>query len=466
MTYLFTKAEKWLMTMAAISAVSLSASGQLNTFSPYSRFGPGILAPAATPAHFGMAGLLSINANPYAVNSRNPATYAYVSQPLFEVGGEGQIVRLNDGSEGQTARLGGVNTISFAFPMPVKPMAISFGIRPFSTMGYRQRFIENIDGLGNVIYDYSGTGGFNRAHLGMSWKFKMQKHRRDSLSTANHDLALGANINAIFGSLETTRKAIIQDPSFLNTRTKELITAKDVIFSGGFLYRKTVRETFSGPKLKNRIDLSIGGTFELGSDVTSRYSRLSESYRLTGNFESVVDTSFFIDNVRGVFSLPSALSGGIGLDIANARGGNLFIGADLSLRNWSLFQLQYEGYTPIESPLSDMKELTFGMQYTPRDYYTAGISAFQRMNYRIGLRHNTGYLLVNGNRIAETGLTTGMHIPFRWSGSRSGMNLGTEVGKRGTTANAGVEETYLRFQIGFSLTPYFGNKWFVRRKYD
>jgi len=72
---------------------------------------------------------------------------------------------------------------------------------------------------------------------------------------------------------------------------------------------------------------------------------------------------------------------------------------------------------------------------------------------------NTG-LIINNQAINDSALTLGLGMPLR--GAFSNVNIGFELGNRGTT-NAGlVKENYMNFSIGLS----FNDKWFQKRKYN
>jgi hypothetical protein len=68
--------------------------------------------------------------------------------------------------------------------------------------------------------------------------------------------------------------------------------------------------------------------------------------------------------------------------------------------------------------------------------------------------------VIGGESINDLGLNLGIGLPI--GTFTSNLNLGIEMGKRGTT-NAGlVQENY--FSVFASLS--FNDRWFVKRKYD
>ncbi len=82
------------------------------------------------------------------------------------------------------------------------------------------------------------------------------------------------------------------------------------------------------------------------------------------------------------------------------------------------------------------------------------------MNYRFGFHYDAGILKINDTRINEYGMSFGIGLPV--SQSYSSVNLGIEIGKRGTTNNNLISENYFKFTLGISLFE----RWFIQRKYQ
>ena len=80
------------------------------------------------------------------------------------------------------------------------------------------------------------------------------------------------------------------------------------------------------------------------------------------------------------------------------------------------------------------------------------------VNNRAGVRlDNTGYV-VNGKSLENFGITFGMGLPLGINFSN--LNLGFELGRRGTTMNGLVRESYFKVSVGLS----FNDKWFLKRQ--
>lgn len=69
-------------------------------------------------------------------------------------------------------------------------------------------------------------------------------------------------------------------------------------------------------------------------------------------------------------------------------------------------------------------------------------------------------MVVNSESIDDKAITLGMGLPL--PGTYSNLNLGLEIGQRGSTKGGLVQQDYINISVGFS----FNDKWFQKRKYD
>lgn len=82
------------------------------------------------------------------------------------------------------------------------------------------------------------------------------------------------------------------------------------------------------------------------------------------------------------------------------------------------------------------------------------------MVYRAGARFEQTGLAVNGQDINEFGISFGLGLPV--GRLFSNMNLGFEIGKRGTTDFGLIQENFFNTYLSFSLN----DRWFEKRLYD
>ncbi|HNV52383.1 MAG TPA: hypothetical protein PKM28_05805, partial [Tenuifilaceae bacterium] len=68
--------KKALLVLAFSTLAYISNSQSLNTYSPYSRFGIGIMPNRGFTQNLGMGGVSQAIRNPYGINYLNPASYS------------------------------------------------------------------------------------------------------------------------------------------------------------------------------------------------------------------------------------------------------------------------------------------------------------------------------------------------------------------------------------------------------
>jgi hypothetical protein len=95
-------------------------------------------------------------------------------------------------------------------------------------------------------------------------------------------------------------------------------------------------------------------------------------------------------------------------------------------------------------------------------FYTPNRSSFEsyfkRITYRAGLRLDKTGMVINNTDINNFGITFGLGLPL--GNNLSNLNLGFELGRRGTTSADLIEESYFKLSIGLSLN----DQWFQKRK--
>ena len=134
------------------------------------------------------------------------------------------------------------------------------------------------------------------------------------------------------------------------------------------------------------------------------------------------------------------------------------IGADYQFADWGM---RNEQDVTTTRSFRNTNTVRLGGQYTPNPGDVR--HALKRWTYRAGLRYSQYYIVLNDQPVDDVALTFGVGVPLRMTGL-SNVNLGLELGQRGTTKAGLSRENYLKFTIGFSL---FGEDyWFVKMKYD
>jgi hypothetical protein len=150
--------------------------------------------------------------------------------------------------------------------------------------------------------------------------------------------------------------------------------------------------------------------------------------------------------------LPSKLSIGSGFGQVK----KWLIGGEISFIQNSVMSNRFNDIE--DSVFENSIRYSLGGYYIPN--YNSFSKYYKRVVYRGGLRYeNTGLVLQNKS-ITDFAGTFGLGLPL--GGTFSNINIGLEIGKRGTKYNNLVEENYVNISVGLSLS----DKWFVKRKYD
>ena len=120
----------------------------------------------------------------------------------------------------------------------------------------------------------------------------------------------------------------------------------------------------------------------------------------------------------------------------------------------------------ITNRFTDIEGATFenSTRYSLGGYYIPNYNSysgyFKRVTYRAGLRYENTGLVIQDKSITDFAANIGFGLPL--GGTFSKINIGLEMGKRGTKYYNLVEENYFNISVGLSLS----DKWFVKRKFD
>lgn len=418
-----------------ILLVGVNAYAQNTTNSPYSQFGLGDIQPALIPQFRGMGGIAMGVRQPGGylnINPANPASYSAISLTAFDIGGKVDFRTLSKSDVSQKAINGTLSHLLIAVPVNPKS-ALSFGLLPYSDLGYQSRNHTILDGE-KVDHVFSGDGGLAKAYLG--YGYKLNKH-----------LSLGLNMSYVFGNLIIKQSAeFIEDPTALSSRTQNEKSIGGLNLQYGAQY-------VVNPEAKTRLTIGYSGTASSklnssGSTTTFRYR-----YDAATKAESEpIDTIYSNPSSKSKLTVPQTHTLGFALDKANSW----LIGADFTYTQWSKFSDGGAG-----TDLQDSYGVALGGQITPD--ITAVSNYFKLIEYSLGLKYDKTYIKVGDQNINQYALTAGLGFPLpsnRYTFYK--INFSAEMGKRGTLKNNLVKENYLNIHLGFTLN----DKWFIKPKYD
>ncbi len=447
----FTAGQVFLVCSVFFLLLVSDADAQDNDISPFSRFGIGDPQPRTLVSGFSMGGLEQVHAEADQLNIGNPATFAAIRKPAFEVGGSYTGLRQYGRSDTSDFHLNGLRHMGLALPIAER-WGVAFGLAPYSTVGYDISFLEETSDVGTVETQRSGEGGLKRFFLGTG--FQPLRHTDTTV------LAFGVNASFLFGRLEyNSETRFIDEPRLFDIRKKVVTRVKDLILEAGMHFEKRV-----GKELSNRV---IGGaTVELPKDLSGERELLAESFVRgpDGGVGLIMDTAQW-ERSNGHFRMPLRVSGGVGLEL-NER---WLFAAEFKYRDWSDFSSSFDGSRDEGANLSTSWRLGGGIEYTPAPELEPTASLFSIFDYRIGGSFERTHLTFKGAPVDRIGTSFGVGIPIgdrnEQGGPPSTLNVGVELGKRGDLWEHTLEERFIKAYVGFSFSPSGRNQWFYDKKY-
>lgn len=418
-----------IILLIVFSAIeSLNAQNRIH--SPYSRYGIGEIQSYSNSQFSAMGGIGLAIASPNSVNFNNPASYSRFDSLsfIFEGGMLSNFTTLESNGLSQKSNYTSLSYLTFGFPIN-RWWKASFGLLPYSSVGYKVTDHQSVPNYGGVDFRYEGSGGINQFFIGQSIKI-------------NSKLSFGVNVNYLFGTIDKSRIVVPMDSIYVfGVKAINSTTYGNFKFNFGLQYFK---------ELKSDYIFGAGIVFSnaINAHVTDDQLSYSFSESSTG-YEYVYDTSSVLSkSEQNKIHLP--MSAGIGFSLEKKN--KWLIGADFNWNNWADYT-----YKGINDSLNNSFRISIGGMIKP-NYNSSNY--LKRITYRTGFRYEPGYLKIKGEQINEFGISFGLGLPLRKS--KSTINLGVEFGKKGTQTNGLIEENFTKFTIGFSAYDF----WFFKRKFD
>lgn len=413
---------------------SISVNAQVTTQSPYSRFGLGNVKGALLPQFKAMGGISTGVYKPSGfsnINMQNPASYSGITMTTLDMGLSGAFTTLKDGSKSESSFNGTLSHVALAFPVISGKSALSFGLLPFTELGYEYSVSDKLD-TNSVNYLYSGEGNLTKAYFGYGQQF------------GDH-FRIGGNIEYIFGNLQESASLEPVNQVARNSRNIKKNSVGGIGFSYGAQYEIP---------LGTRKRITLGYSGSSSSSVNYKKTFLTTLYQKDneGNEEPRVDTVKIVENSSAKMKLPLMHNFGISIQ----RDNKWMIGADYRMGQWS--KLSMDG---VNQGLQDSWGFSAGGQITPDATAVSGY--FKHVDYRVGFQYDKTYIQLNNQDVKQMAVTFGVGLPLALSRSSFyKLNFTTEVGKRGSLTNGLIQENYINFHLGFTLN----DTWFRRYKFD
>ena len=403
-------------------SISFITFAQEGTSSPYSFYGIGDVKFKGTTENRSM-GSLSIFKDSIHLNLQNPASLSNIKQTTFTIGANTNTTIVNTATiDDKTKR----TTLDyFAVGLPLGKIGVSFGLLPYSSIGYR---VQSTDDA-NTLRKFNGKGSINKVYIGMAYEI-------------SKTWSVGATIDYNFGNI-TTNSYLFPDQIALGTREQNTSNVRGATITTGLMYQSN----FKGKK-------QIFGGFTFSPETTLNFNNTRTiatlPYSISGT--DVIYDVFDAQAPNNSIKMPTKITAGLGVGV---------------LRKWQIgAQVDWQQSSKMGNRFNDIDQIIFenATKFAVGGLYINKYNSFTSYLDRIVIRggfyfQNTG-MVINGQSIKDRAFMAGLGLPLY--GTFSNINIGMEFGKRGTT-NAGlIEENYTNIHIGLS----FNDLWFKKRKYE
>ncbi len=427
--------------LAVIASVLVSSAfAQSGTNSPYSQFGLGILAEQSSGFNRGMNGLALGFHDGNQVNYLNPASYSRLDSVtfLFDVGMSGQITNFSENGTKRNIKQANFEYVVAGFRL-ARHLGMSFGLLPYSNVGYDYSTTGYVNSRNSVIYTntYSGSGGIHQVYAGLGW-------------SPIKNFSIGVNAGYLWGTIDRSIQNSYSD-SYANTLSKSYeAEVRSYNISAGLQYDLKLNKTDM---------LTLGVTYGLGHKIGG-----SPTCRvISTNTQTSVSDSL----VLGGSSLKLAIPHSFGAGFAYSHANKLRVGADYTLQKWSKVSFpEYvstsdneASYLMNDNYFKDRHKVTAGGEFCPNP---SGRNFFSRMHYRAGVSYASSYLKINGqDGPSEISGSLGFGIPILNSyNNRSFLNISAQFAH--SSASGMISENIFRINIGIT----FNEKWFQKWKVE
>jgi hypothetical protein len=476
---------KHLIFLSFVFILLLNGYAQNNTFNPYSRYGLGELSPTTLAHNAGMGGafiaLKSDSTMPIFINTGNPASYSLIKLTSLEVGGNHLYSQFKSNA-GKTNKWGtNFSYATLGFPIRRNGGA-SFGLMPYSSIGYDVQSTVNENSIGNVSYKYNGSGNINKAFIGygvMPFDKSLERFRRkrlyipDTLKNLSRgeylflesfhkllsDFSIGGNLNYLFGSILNTTKVEFPNSLLYNNSLRDRsLTLGSFTGNFGVQTALTIDSVMTSHHkhrvLKEKVKFTFGYFMAFNSIIKATSTSAAYNYILNGSGQEIIrDTVYYKEKTNATIRLPLEQGFGIGYK----KGDRLNLVADFAITQWQNFK-----YLDEKNSFKNNYRIALGGNFVPEKYASGRGSFVKRMNYRLGASYQTGYINISNNLITDYYVSAGLGIPVGIGRLSSMINISTQIGKMGTLKNNLMQHNYWRINFGFTFT----DRWFQKFRYD
>ena len=396
-------------------------AAQNNTISPYSKYGIGLYEQAGYGRNISMGGtgigLRSAN----NVNNINPASYASIDSTmvLLDIGLHLDYEHIETHLDSGDKLNGNISYFSLTMA-PNNNLGISFGISPYTSVGYTVQSTEYVAGGGQDKYlsHVEGIGGLTRVYAGFG-------------ANLLKNTSIGMNVSVLFGP-KTERQSLAlssRDEFSVYTETS------DYYFGGKLDFG--VQQTIPFSKEKS---LTIGAIASTPAIFDcERVSLATNTFYRIG----YIDTIYFDnDDYDRITTMPATF--GVGLSY---KSGRFTIAGDFNYNPLSKFDV-----SDLRSKLIDNKSFGLGAEYIPKR-----MGRKYDLVFRGGAGFDSGTTKIDSYVLKAYRLSAGVGFKIRYIR----FNTYCMYRHQGTLDNLLVLDQSLQFGLNLTYIDY----WFQKRRF-
>ena len=397
------------------------AAAQNNTISPYSKYGIGLYEQPGFGRNVSMGGTGIALRSANNVNNINPASYASIDSTmvLMDIGLHVDYELIKSHLTWVDKLNGNISYFSITMA-PNQNLGISFGISPYTSVGYSIESIEYVSGGGRDQYlsRVDGIGGLTRVYAGFGVNLLK-------------NTSIGMNASLLFG-----QKTEQQSMAMSSSDEFSIYIENSDYYVGGKL-------DFG---IQQNIQLSKNKNFTIGLIASTPGILECERMELaTNSFYRVgaIDT-IYCDDDDGDRRITLPATVGVGLSYNTGR---LTIAGDFNYNPLSKLDV-----TSLRSKLMDSKTVSLGVEYIPKH-----LGHKIDLVFRGGAGYESGTTKIDSYVLKSYRASLGVGFKIR----SIRFNTYCMYKQQGTLDNLLIRHHVLQFGLNLTYIDY----WFQKRRF-
>ncbi|GAB2797529.1 outer membrane protein transport protein [Rhabdobacter roseus] len=397
--------------------------------SPYTVLGIGETYSEAFASNIAMGEAGVSTSNGMHINNLNPALWARNRITAFEFGTLGQYKQIAAPNVSQ--RVFGANLGYMALAFPAAPRwTVGFGLKPYSFVDFESRTTSKVPGtIYDAYYYYTGKGGLSKASITNAVRI-------------GRYLSVGLEAAYLFGNVRRSSDSqlFIGDGRDYTVSRTERTNYSDFALRTGAAVRIPIKKN-------NKLNLNVGGTYNLGTDLNARQIT---SFELSNSSFPVGLPDTLSNNENGNVTLPSQYRLGVSLEWPY----KLTLAVDYERQSWT----QFRSFANTNEGFVDAGKVHVGAEYIPR---LTSTRYFDLAVYRAGFSHGQLPYSPGGQKLNDTNASLGISLPIGRGGNSFTFTL--VGGQRGVVSTQSLRERYGKVVLGLTLND---NSWFIKQRID